>query len=90
MITCDQNELDYLYDEAIIKLNNKYKLCGFDKDKMPEELISQTLSQLESEIERELSLKNSVEAAFAGFYEMGALESDESHLWKTGETKEWN
>lgn len=88
MITCDQNELDYLYDEVIIKLNNKYKLYGFDKDKMPEELISQTLSQLESEIERELSLKNSVEAAFAGFYEMGALESDERHLWKTGETKE--
>lgn len=90
MITCDQNDLDYLSDEAIFKLNNIYKLSYFDKDSMPEELISQTLSQLESEIERELTPKNSVEAAYAGFYEMGALQSDESHLWKMRETKEWN
>lgn len=87
MVKIDENELDYLSDKQFNKLNNTYKLSF---DNMPEELISETLNQLKNEIQQELSSNNDVEAAYAGFYELGALESDETHLWKTGEDKEWN
>lgn len=87
MVKIDENELDYLSDKQFNKLNNTYKLSF---NNMPEELISETLNQLKNEIQQELSSNNDVEAAYAGFYELGALESDETHLWKTGEDKEWN
>lgn len=89
-ITFKQDDLDYLSSEQANKLNSTYKLSGVDKDNMPEELISETLSQLENEIKQELTASNDIEAAYAGFYELGALESDETHLWKKGEDKEWN
>ncbi|WP_214771506.1 hypothetical protein [Exiguobacterium sp. s133] len=89
-VTFKQDELDYLSDEQVNKLNNTYKLSGVDNTNMPEELISETLNQLKNEIQQELSSSNDVEAAYAGFYELGALESDETHLWKKGEDKEWN
>jgi len=90
VVKMDENELDYLSDEQVNKLNNTYKLSGVDNTNMPEELISETLNQLKNEIKQELSSNNDVEAAYAGFYELGALESDETHLWKTEEDKEWN